>query len=629
MHTSRQCESVCRGVSIQGGVATLILMLVCPWLIGRAHPLATPLIFNVVANNVTSTSATITWSTTKPADTQVAYFIGTAKPTWSKCCSPTNATAHSLTLTGLALNTTYNFFVESTATGSSTSVDSTTSTFHTSGGFSISNVLATNVTASTARITWTTSQPADTQVAYFVGIAKPTWSACCKPTNVTSHSFTLTGLAADTTYNFFVESTATGSSMPADSGTSTLRTARLPQSINLGPGQSPDLVVDGNENIDLAWTDAGAVFARSADSGTTFTTTRVSTGGSLTGEMTVDDLGHINLLSVKPDALGRNAFSLDTSNDGTSFSSTDVSSLIIRQAQPEVLAAPSGAVNLPELSASNGIYDAVVAQKRVVTVSQDFDVDFELTAASGPQGQIYVAWEKQSDAVAECAIMFSASLDGGVTFSQPHNVSNNPAECAEFPQLNVDAAGRVNLAWTTIPGFEDNNGPLVNPNELYFARSTDQGQTWSTPTPLVGINQFTGQGDDFSGVGDPQIATEPNGAIDVVFDATSSTDTIALFARSTDGGRTFSVPFTLGTGGANSPVVAIDSCGGINVIYAGAADIFFRRSTDGGSTFAPPTNRSNSGVSEFNPLIAIGGKNAYITWEDSTNVYFQTIKVCP
>jgi hypothetical protein len=99
--------------------------------------------------------------------------------------------------------------------------------------------------------------------------------------------------------------------------------------------------------------------------------------------------------------------------------------------------------------------------------------------------------------------------------------------------------------------------------------------------------------------------------------------------RSTDGGQTFSPHLTRATGGATSPVVAIDSCGGIDVAYAGATDIFFTRSTDGGSTFTPPTNRSNSVVSEFNPLIAISGKNAYMTWEDSSNVYFQTIKVCP
>jgi hypothetical protein len=91
-----------------------------------------------------------------------------------------------------------------------------------------------------------------------------------------------------------------------------------------------------------------------------------------------------------------------------------------------------------------------------------------------------------------------------------------------------------------------------------------------------------------------------------------------------------SVPHSLlATGGANSPNTVIDSCGGINVAYAGATDIFLTRSTDGGATFAPATNLSNASKSEFNPLIAAGGKNVYVVWEDLTNIYFQAIKVCP
>jgi hypothetical protein len=181
----------------------------------------------------------------------------------------------------------------------------------------------------------------------------------------------------------------------------------------------------------------------------------------------------------------------------------------------------------------------------VLVASNAKDVVFDGVAAVGAEGQIYVAWQMQSEAVPECAILVSRSLDGGMTFSAPLNVSNNPNECGQFPQLVVDSADRVNIAWTTVPGFLDNNGSLVNPNELYFARSTDQGATFSKPTVLVGINQFTGRGDAFSGVGDPQIAVERDGAIDIVFDANTPTGMMALFAHSTDGDATFSTPMTL------------------------------------------------------------------------------------
>jgi hypothetical protein len=462
-------------------------------------------------------------------------------------------------------------------------------------------------------VTWTLSG-ADCSGAT-CGTVSPTSSA-----SGVAVTYTSPGTASGTT----VTLTATSVAASAVSAASTITlTPLLPKLINLGLGQGPELVVDTNGNIDLAWTNAGVVFARSTDSGNTLTTKQISNGGSLFG-MAVDASARINLLTFF-----NSAFTLDASSDGTNFVGSDVSSLILSHSAPELLASPSGSVVLPQITISTGIFLGLVSQNRVVTVSEDFDVDFDLVAASGPQGQIYLAWQKQSNSVAQCAIVFSASLDGGLTFSRPLNISNNPAECAELPQFYIDAAGGVNLAWTTIAGFQDNNGPLVNPNELYFARSTDQGQTWSTPTPLVGINQYTGSGDDASGVGDPQIAEESSGAIDVVFDATTTTDTIALFARSTDGGKTFGTPLTLATGGANTPNTVIDSCGGINVVYAGATDIFFTRSTDGGATFTPPTNLSNASKSEFNALIAAGGKNVYVVWEDLTNIYFQAVKVCP
>jgi len=103
-----------------------------------------------------------------------------------------------------------------------------------SSGAPLSNVQAKNITATSATITWTTTQPADSQVAYFIGSAKPTWSACCNPTNVTSHAVTLAGLTPKTTYNFFVESTPTGSSTQADSSTSTFSTLVATKGVTTG-----------------------------------------------------------------------------------------------------------------------------------------------------------------------------------------------------------------------------------------------------------------------------------------------------------------------------------------------------------------------------------------------------------
>ena len=72
----------------------------------------TPIITNVVSANVTSSSATITWKTNEASDTQLEYGTSTSYGV----LSPLNAvrdTSHSVTLTGLAANTTYHYRVRS------------------------------------------------------------------------------------------------------------------------------------------------------------------------------------------------------------------------------------------------------------------------------------------------------------------------------------------------------------------------------------------------------------------------------------------------------------------------------------------------------------------------------------
>jgi len=100
---------------------------------------APPLISNVAVSNVTSTGATISWTTNVAGDSQV-LFGATAAYGSASALNSAQVTAHSVTLAGLAANITYHFAVKSQdALGNlATSPDATFSTVISSGVVSLS-----------------------------------------------------------------------------------------------------------------------------------------------------------------------------------------------------------------------------------------------------------------------------------------------------------------------------------------------------------------------------------------------------------------------------------------------------------------------------------------------------------
>jgi hypothetical protein len=171
---------------------------------------ALPVISNVTAGSVGTTSAVITWTTDQATSSLVNYGTGSNYGSASTLNSAL-VTSHSVTITGLAAGTTYNFDVVSanSTNHAATSGNQTFSTTALELNPVISNIAASGVTSTSATITWTTDQPSTSQVTYgtssVYGASSPLSTAM-----VTSHSVTLTGLTAGTTYNFQVSSANAG-----------------------------------------------------------------------------------------------------------------------------------------------------------------------------------------------------------------------------------------------------------------------------------------------------------------------------------------------------------------------------------------------------------------------------------
>jgi beta propeller repeat protein len=179
-----------------------------------------PVISNIAVTNITSDSATITWTTDQQTDSLVDY--GTTTAYGSSVSDPVLTTSHSITLTNLTLGTLYHFKVTSTNTYgvSSSSGDNAFTTISPPPPV-ISNIAVSNITNNSTIITWTTDQSANSLVDY--GATVLYGNTASDPAMTTSHSITLTNLTMGMTYHFMVTST-NGYGLTSFSGDNTFTT---------------------------------------------------------------------------------------------------------------------------------------------------------------------------------------------------------------------------------------------------------------------------------------------------------------------------------------------------------------------------------------------------------------------
>lgn len=209
-----------------------------------------PTISAVTAGSITSSGATITWTTDVGATSQVNYGTTTAYGQ-SSALNSSLVTSHSVALSGLTASTLYHYQVVSkNSNGNQATSGDFTFTTASSTPPVISAVTATAITVTGATITWTTNVGATSQVNYgpTTGYGK---SSALNSTLVTSHSVALSGLAPSTLIHFQVVS-KDGNGNQATSGDSTLTT--LADTIAPSVPQGLAATAASSTQINLTWT---------------------------------------------------------------------------------------------------------------------------------------------------------------------------------------------------------------------------------------------------------------------------------------------------------------------------------------------------------------------------------------
>jgi phosphodiesterase/alkaline phosphatase D-like protein len=160
-----------------------------------------PIISNSLATNITGTTATFTWNTDLPSDSSVQYgpYLNITTPV-----NTALVTSHSVSVTGLSPNTTYQYKVISkTSSGQSASSQSKVFTTTSTSVPIISSIIVSGISQTGVNMSWNTDIPANSQVEYGTTTSYGS-TTTLDPAQVTSHSASISGLNANTLYHFRV-----------------------------------------------------------------------------------------------------------------------------------------------------------------------------------------------------------------------------------------------------------------------------------------------------------------------------------------------------------------------------------------------------------------------------------------
>lgn len=268
-------------------------------------------------------------------------------------------------------------------------------------------------------------------------------------------------------------------------------------------------------------------------------------------------------------------------------------------------------------------------------------------------------------------IRLVASSDGGVTWSKPVAISPTVREAygedesgggdavgkkrvVQGSNVVVGSDGAVSVAYLDSTDDESFKGV----GEIYVARSTDGGVTFSKPVLASSFNElnFRARTGNFRywGAGFPQMAIGPKNELYIVYTARSTSsprdDADIFFIRSTDGGRNWTRPKRLNADTTTRvqcfPAIAVSPKGVLHAMWLDFRDdksemryhVYYTKSEDGGNTWGFEQKEQNiktgdTRVTDFpsNPNKAFPGgafigdylsikatnEDVYMIWPDS------------
>lgn len=217
---------------------------------------------------------------------------------------------------------------------------------------------------------------------------------------------------------------------------------------------------------------------------------------------------------------------------------------------------------------------------------------------------MHVVWQHNTSGDYE--IYYKKSADGGATWSGSKRLTWTSGDSWELA-ITIDSSDNPHVvSYDKTPGNW----------EIYYAKSTDGGGSWSADKRLT----WTSIDSQY-----PDIAVDASGYLYVAWHEYIPGNSEIYGKKSKDGGATWSTAtrLTWTPGYSTFPKMVVDSSGNLHIVWddstPGNHEIYYKKTTDGGSTWSTTKRLSwTPGYSTLPDIAADSSGNLHVVWYDDT-----------
>jgi hypothetical protein len=252
-------------------------------------------------------------------------------------------------------------------------------------------------------------------------------------------------------------------------------------------------------------------------------------------------------------------------------------------------------------SSNSGVQKANKDRSAVITVAEGSHPALVADA----KNNLHVVFQQKGKSAKYPDIFYTHSLDHGATWSRAINISQTAGDSQE-PAIAVEKNGALDLVWS------DNSSDLASP-DIFFARSTDMGETWTKPQDISSSPGISAQ---------PAIAVGPDDSIHIVWSDQINANNRILYACSKDSGTKWTPAATIDQEDSLKhtwvPAIAVDPEKVVHAAWSeldkktGKTQVVYTRCIN--DEWSKPQNVSRTVDSAGRPALACSRASVYLGW---------------